>query len=281
MRGEQDIDPVPDVRPFGMMVLLFCKKGDSRHECECRREIRKDEAARNGIARIVEIPIAERIERRCTFAFVKLFDQRLCLLPIRPYVAGMMGQGQLSFDGVSCLRGGRILFEQLSFSLGPGDAAVVSGPNGIGKSSLLRLASGLLPCAAGTIRRTGHIALADESLALDRQLPLAEALRFWAAIDGGTVEEALAAVSLSHLAQVPVRMLSTGQRKRATLARVIASRADIWMLDEPGNGLDMASLADLSRAIVDHRVRGGIVLVASHQPLGIERVHDIRLEIRL
>lgn len=191
-----------------------------------------------------------------------------------------MGQGQLSFDGVSCRRGGRMLFERLGFSLGSGDAAIVSGPNGIGKSSLLRLAAGLLPSAGGTILRTGRIALADESLALDRQLPLAEALRFWAAIDGGSVDEALAAVSLDHLAQVPVRMLSTGQRKRATLARVIASRAEVWLLDEPGNGLDMASLVNLSRVIADHRVRGGIVLAASHQPLGIEQVHDIQLEVR-
>lgn len=281
MRGEQDIDPVPHVRPFGMVILLLGKQGDARHESECGREIRKDEAAQNGIARIVEIPLAKRIERGRALAFVKLFDQCLCLLPIRPYVAAMMGQGQLSFDGVSCLRGGRILFERLSFSLGPGDVAVVSGPNGVGKSSLLRLASGLLPPAGGTVRRSGRIALADESLALDRQLPLAEALRFWAAIDDGSVDEALAAVSLGHLAQVPVRMLSTGQRKRATLARVFASRADIWLLDEPGNGLDMASLEALSRAIANHRVRGGIVLAASHQPLGIEQVHDIRLEIRL
>lgn len=278
MRGEQDIDPVPDVRPFGVMIVLLCKERHTRHEPECRREIGKKKAPGNGIARIVEIPIAKRIERRCAFIFVKLFDQRLCLLPIRLYVAGMMGQGQLSFDGVSCRRGGRMLFERLSFALGPGDAAIVSGPNGVGKSSLLRLAAGLLASAGGSILRCGRIALADESLALDRQLPLAEALRFWGAIDGGSVDEALTAVSLDHLAQVPVRMLSTGQRKRATLARVVASRADIWLLDEPGNGLDTASLSALSDAIAEHRASGGLLLVASHQPLGIEGAREIRLE---
>ncbi len=189
-----------------------------------------------------------------------------------------MGQGQLSFDGVSCLRGGRILFEQLSFSLGPGEAAIVSGPNGVGKSSMLRLAAGLLPCASGSIVRSGRMALADESLALDRQLPLADALGFWAAIDGGSVGDALAALSLDHLAQVPVRMLSTGQRKRATLARVVASRAEIWLLDEPGNGLDTASLEALSYAIAAHRANGGVILAASHQPLGVEGAQEIRLE---
>ena len=189
-----------------------------------------------------------------------------------------MGQGQLTFDSVSCRRGGRLMFEQLSFSLGAGEAAIVAGPNGVGKSSLLRLAAGLLEPIGGVISRSGRIALADESLALDRQSPLATALQFWAAIDGGSVQDALAAVSLDHLAQVPVRMLSTGQRKRAVLARVIASRAAVWLLDEPGNGLDTASLGGLSRLIADHRMRGGIVLAASHQPLGIEGAKDIQLE---
>lgn len=171
-----------------------------------------------------------------------------------------------------------MLFEQLSFTLESGDAAVVSGPNGVGKSSLLRLAAGLLAPASGVIRRAGALALADEALALERHLPLAKALGFWAAIDGGSVRDALARMALDHLGQVPVRILSTGQRKRAALARVIASGASIWLLDEPGNGLDMAALKALSSAIADHRVRGGIVLAASHQPLGIEGARDIRLE---
>ena len=173
-----------------------------------------------------------------------------------------------------------MLFERLSFTLEPGDAAVVSGPNGIGKSSLLRLAAGLLEPVSGTIRNAGRIALADEALGLDRHLPLANALQFWAQIDGGSVADALVAVALDHLGQVPVRMLSTGQRKRAVLARVIASGAPLWLLDEPGNGLDSASLKNLSVVIADHRTRGGIVLAASHQPLGIESALDIRLEAR-
>lgn len=189
-----------------------------------------------------------------------------------------MGQGQLSFDGVSCQRGGRILFERLRFTLEPGDAALVSGPNGVGKSSLLRLAAGLLEPVSGVVRREGRIALADEALGLDRHLPLKNALQFWAGIDGGCVADALVAVALDHLGQVPVRMLSTGQRKRAVLARVIASKAPVWLLDEPGNGLDAASLENLSVVIAGHRARGGIVLAASHQPLGMETALDIRLE---
>ena len=198
-----------------------------------------------------------------------------------------MGQGQLSFDGVSCRRGGRTLFERLHLSLRPGEAAIVSGPNGVGKSSLLRLAAGLLQCASGSITRSGRIALADESLALDRQLPLADALRFWAAIDGGSVPDALVALSLDHLAQVPVRMLSTGQRKRATLARVVASGAEIWLLDEPANGLDPVGIVWLRGFIGELDSAAVTVVVSSHQLGEVERIcrrvaiidHGILLEI--
>lgn len=171
-----------------------------------------------------------------------------------------------------------MLFERLSFALKPGDAAIVSGPNGIGKSSLLRLAAGLLDPAEGTIHREGRLAIADDRLALDHNLSLETALRFWADLDGGSVRDALAVLAIDHLGPVPVRILSTGQRKRATLARVIASRATIWLLDEPGNGLDASALEILAAIVSDHRARGGIVLAASHQPLGIEAALDLRLE---
>ncbi len=177
----------------------------------------------------------------------------------------------LAFDNVACVRGGRLLFEGVSFSLGAGEAALVTGPNGTGKSSLLRVAAALLEAAAGKVEREGAVALADENAALDRELPLERALSFWAGLDGRgeAVPGAVAAMGLAHLAPVPVRMLSTGQRKRAALARVIASGAPIWLLDEPANGLDAEAVGRLERACAVHQAAGGIVLAATHQELNL------------
>lgn len=172
----------------------------------------------------------------------------------------------LTLDGVACVRGGRLLFEALDLALKPGDAVVVTGPNGVGKSSLLRLCAGLLRPAAGTIRR-GRVALADEAAALDARRPLGAALGYWAALDGGDVHAALAAMGIADLADVPVRMLSTGQRRRAGLARAIAARAELWLLDEPANGLDAENVDRLAAAVAAHRAAGGAVLAAAHQHL--------------
>ncbi|MFC3579048.1 heme ABC exporter ATP-binding protein CcmA [Sphingomonas hylomeconis] len=185
----------------------------------------------------------------------------------------------LAFDAVSCARGGRMLFADLSFALRAGAAAVVVGANGIGKSSLVRVAAGLLPPAAGTVAITGNRALLTEDNALDPELPLARALGFWAAIDGRPlpIAAALAAFDLTALAPVPVRLLSTGQRKRAGLARVAASGAPIWLLDEPANGLDQRATTLLEAAIAQHRAAGGIALVATHLPLALPGAHRIVL----
>ena len=168
----------------------------------------------------------------------------------------------LRFADVSLRRGGRLLFEGLDLALGPGDALVVTGPNGSGKSSLIRLAAGLLRAERGRVERY-KLALADEHLALDRELPLRRALGFWAE----AVEPAMDALGLTHLADVPVRLLSSGQQKRATLARVAASGAPLWLLDEPLNGLDSEGAERLSTALARHLASGGAVLAASHQPL--------------
>lgn len=184
-----------------------------------------------------------------------------------------MGAGQtaLILEDVACLRGDRLLFEALALRLGSGEAALVNGPNGVGKSSLLRLIAGLLRPAAGRVTAEGGIALAAEQAALDEGRTLQDALAFWAKLDGSaTLGEAMAAMGIAHLAQVPVRMLSTGQRKRAVLARTIASGAGVWLLDEPGNGLDDAALSALGAAIAAHRAGGGILVAASHQPLPFE-----------
>ena len=187
----------------------------------------------------------------------------------------------LTFANLACVRGGRMLFKGLNASLGAGDALLLTGPNGVGKSSLLRLIAGLLPVYAGDVAHEGRLALSDENPALDVRMPLAKALGYWAGIDGtgaDAVKAALDALDLARLADVPVRLLSTGQRRRANLARVLASGADIWLLDEPGNGLDTASLDLLERAIAAHRAKGGIAVVASHQPLGLSDAKALALE---
>ncbi|WP_067109320.1 heme ABC exporter ATP-binding protein CcmA [Sphingopyxis granuli] len=191
-----------------------------------------------------------------------------------------MTDALLRLHRVACIRGDRLLFEGLSLTLARGEALWLRGPNGTGKSSLIRLAAGLLRPAAGTVERHERIALIDEATALDAELPLRRALDIWAqidGIDGPMVARAMEAMALAPLAEVPVAMLSTGQRKRAAMARVIASAAPIWLLDEPANGMDDAARARLVAAIAAHRANGGAVLLASHFALGIEGMAELDL----
>jgi heme exporter protein A len=178
----------------------------------------------------------------------------------------------LHAEGLACARGDRVLWRRVALSLRAGEALHVIGANGIGKSSLIRLVAGLLPAAHGTVTLAARAALVDENPALDRDLAVGRALAFWAALDGGgtdAVPAALARLGIGHLAEVPVRFLSTGQRKRAALARLIASDAPLWLLDEPGNGLDRDGLALLETLVAAHRAQGGAVLLASHLPLAM------------
>ena len=183
----------------------------------------------------------------------------------------------LAFRDVACARGGRMLFEGLSFEIEAGGECLVTGPNGAGKSSLVRVAAGLLAPAAGSVERGCLPALLSESAALDPELPLAGALGFWASLDGGAVHPALAAVGLADLAQVPVRFLSTGQRRRAAIARVLASGSKLWLLDEPANGLDAASVTILEGLIAAHRAAGGATLVATHLPVDLPGAVEVAL----
>jgi heme exporter protein A len=172
----------------------------------------------------------------------------------------------LRFEGVTLRRGGRRLFEDLDLEIQPEEFLQVTGPNGSGKSSLLRLAAGLLRQERGMVQRF-PLALADDHIALDRELPLRGALRFW----GKQPDEAMDALALRHLADVPVRLLSSGQLKRASLARVAASGAPLWLLDEPLNGLDADGAAKLAQLLEAHRASGGAVVAASHHSLPGER----------
>ena len=169
----------------------------------------------------------------------------------------------LRFENVSCVRGGRLLFSELNLSIGPGEVLHVAGPNGSGKSSLLRVAAGLLAHSGGSVERVPP-ALADGSSALDPEVSVQRALAFWI---GRAAPAAMDALGLSELARLPVRHLSTGQAKRASLARVAGSGASLWLLDEPLNGLDTASVGLVETMIAAHRSRGGAVVAASHGSL--------------
>ena len=176
----------------------------------------------------------------------------------------------LRFEGVTCARGGRVLFEGLDLIARPERAIEIAGPNGSGKSSLLRLAAGLLEPVAGTVRRDARAGLVDERLAFDVAQGLGQALTFWAQVDGSpptAINPALAAMGIAHLADVPVRLLSTGQRKRAAFARLLAAPSPLWLLDEPLNGLDAEGVARVTTEIRTHLGGGNAILYASHQPI--------------
>ncbi|MCZ8137246.1 MAG: heme ABC exporter ATP-binding protein CcmA [Porphyrobacter sp.] len=182
-------------------------------------------------------------------------------------------------DNLACRRGERLLFRRLSFKLAPGAACHVTGANGAGKTTLIRALAGLTTPYAGTVTREGALALLDERTGLDPDLPLGRSLAFWFGVDGAAEGEAIMTrLRLDALAEVPVRYLSTGQKKRAALARVLGQAAPIWLLDEPLSGLDTASQALVSALVRDHCAAGGIALIASHQPLDVPGMTSFAIE---
>ena len=187
-----------------------------------------------------------------------------------------MQECHLVADDLACRRGDRLLFRGLSLRLAPGQALHVAGANGIGKSSLIRILAGLARPYSGTVERIGSAGLVDDRPALDPHLPLGRALAFWQRIDG-PADNAAARLGLNHLLDVPVRYLSTGQKKRAALARLIGQSAPVWLLDEPLNGLDADGAALVQELAGEHCRAGGICVIASHQPFALPGIAQLDL----
>ncbi len=187
-------------------------------------------------------------------------------------------QARLAATDLCCRRGDRLLFKGLTFQCDSGASVQVAGANGIGKSSLIRILAGLLRPFSGSVERRGAIGLVDERLALDEALPLGKALAFWEQLDGcRDAGRAQAVLGLHELLDVPVRYLSTGQRKRAALARLLNRNCPIWLLDEPMNGLDTQAQKAFEALIALHCAGGGIAVVASHQRIALPSPRTIDL----
>jgi len=197
---------------------------------------------------------------------------------------------ELIVSGLRCVRGGREIFGAVGFTVRGGEALVVTGPNGAGKSSLLRLLAGLLRRAEGKIALDGaeHEAeLAEECHFLGHldpvkpSLSVAENLGFWASFlggdPGGPSEAALAAVDLKALAGLPGAYLSAGQRRRLSIARLIAIRRPVWLLDEPTSALDAAGQERFTGLMREHLAGGGLIVAATHAPLGLAAAQELRL----
>src|ERR1700742_2144111 len=188
---------------------------------------------------------------------------------------------RLSGRGIRCVRGGREVFAGLDFEASAGEALAVTGPNGSGKTSLLRLIAGLLMPADGAISLEGggaELTLAEQAHYLGHRDALKPAqgvrenLVFWRDFLGGEVcdaGESLVAVGLGHAAGLPAAYLSAGQRRRLSLARLLAVRRPIWLLDEPTAALDAAGQDLFAGLVRDHLTRGGLIVAANHGQLGI------------
>lgn len=188
---------------------------------------------------------------------------------------------RLSGRGVRCVRGGREVFSGLDFVASAGEALAVTGRNGSGKTSLLRVIAGLLTPDGGTIGLeggAGELTLPEQAHflghrdALKPALSVVENLAFWQEFLGGEVSDAaasLAEVGLDHATHLPAAFLSAGQRRRLSIARLLATRRPIWLLDEPTNALDTSGQAMFAALMGDHLARGGLIIAATHAPLGI------------
>jgi heme exporter protein A len=200
---------------------------------------------------------------------------------------------RLSGADLGCVRGGRQVFSGLSFTVSAGEALVVLGPNGVGKSTLLRLIAGFVRCSDGELRLEGgdpELTIGEQAHylghldALKPSLSVAENLTFWARYlgrDGETPQApaalALAAVGLDTIADLPAAYLSAGQRRRLSIARLIVVQRPIWLLDEPTSALDVAAQGRLADLMARHLAGGGLILAAAHGPIGLEAANELRL----
>jgi len=194
---------------------------------------------------------------------------------------------QICASDLGCVRSGREVFAHVNFSIESGDALVVLGRNGSGKSSLLRMIAGLIRIAAGKVTLEGG----DSELTLPEQahylghldpvkpsLTVGENLAFWTRYLGGAPDSrALATVGLDAIADLPAAYLSAGQRRRLSIARLIAVPRPVWLLDEPTSALDVPAQVRLTEIMRQHRAGGGIVLAATHGPVGLEAAKELRL----
>ena len=192
-----------------------------------------------------------------------------------------MAKMHLSVDRIALMRGGRPVLSDLSFSLSDGQALLLRGPNGVGKSSALMVLAGLLPPLAGTLGFSGrdpdarpheHLHYLGHDTALKPGLTVRENLAFWVDVLGGdraAIDSALAVVGLGAVASFDAAILSAGQSRRLSLARLIAVPRPLWLLDEPTSALDADGAALVGRLISDHIGAGGLAVVATHLDIAI------------
>ncbi|MEW5963189.1 MAG: heme ABC exporter ATP-binding protein CcmA [Pseudomonadota bacterium] len=198
---------------------------------------------------------------------------------------------QLIADNLTLMRGARTVIDRLSFRAAAGDTLLLTGPNGAGKTTLIRALAGLLRPSAGSIRLDGGAAaieVAEQAHyvghlnGIKPSLTVAENLAFWRAyLDGSgnphDVADALDRFGLASLAEIPAGYLSAGQKRRLGLARLLVARRPVWLLDEPTVSLDAASTRLLAEVVDSHVAAGGLVVAATHLPLGLARTTELRL----
>ncbi|MDR3420374.1 MAG: heme ABC exporter ATP-binding protein CcmA [Xanthobacteraceae bacterium] len=197
---------------------------------------------------------------------------------------------RLSATDLACRRGGREVFAGLSFSLASGEAMAIRGRNGAGKSSLLRMVMGLIRVAAGRLALEGgdpEMTLGEQAHYLGHQdalkpsLSVGENLRFWAGFFSAAeadIGAPLAAVGLEELIDLPATYLSAGQRRRLSIARLLAVKRPIWLLDEPASTLDAAAQEKLGEFMRAHLAGGGLIMAATHGVLGLDGAQELRLD---